>query len=182
MAARFRLKEFFWRAPLETDPSESELQDPVVTSSVFETGLRDAPAPESHAPKTLQSGNKAPAAARARVERALAALRDWPGVTGSLAADVDGCVLGSDLPESFEEGVATRLAGRIAQLREVLALERGQFRGCVITCNTYQLHVHESDWGAIGVLIAPDVAAPVLDVALRLAASRIASATSLEAT
>lgn len=105
----------------------------------------------------------------------LAGLRDVEGVIGSLALTRDGGLVGQDLPHVLDEATVRRLATRLSQLGDALLTSGGDFESSTLHFENYQLHLGLLSPGLIGVVTEERVNQPALNMALRVAARRLAS-------
>jgi predicted regulator of Ras-like GTPase activity (Roadblock/LC7/MglB family) len=147
MASKWSFKELFWRSAAPGSAVDGE-------------GEHAAPASGT----TPRAGG---------VDAHLTTLRDIQGVVGSLAIGTDGAIWGRDLPRTFDDDSAQRLAQRLAQLHDALTSDGDEFDAAALRYQGYRFHIARAVPGLIGVLTQEQVNLPALTMAMRLVAKKV---------
>lgn len=112
---------------------------------------------------------------RAAIDRALTALRDVSGLHGSFVIDMEGALLGKDLPAVFHDDVFVDVGARLSRLLEAMAAEGEQVGSATLRFADHRLHVTRFPHGLLAVITDHNVNAAALRMAVTLTARRLES-------
>ena len=109
----------------------------------------------------------------AGIGKTLSALRDVAGVHGSFVTQLDGELVGKDLPAVFHDELFVEVGARLSRFVETMAADGDEVSSAILRFDEHRLYVTRFGHGLLAVITANDVNAAALRMALTLTTRRL---------
>jgi predicted regulator of Ras-like GTPase activity (Roadblock/LC7/MglB family) len=107
------------------------------------------------------------------ITRALSALRDVAGVHGSFVLQLNGELVGKDLPAVFHDELFIEVGARLSRFVETMAADGDEVSSAILRFDEHRLYVTRFAHGLLAVITANEVNVAALRMALTLTTRRI---------